>query len=246
MSINSEDELEGMKQAGAVVAKALAAMKAEVAPGVTPADLNDICGAVFARYGAVSAPYLEYGAPVHAFVSVNEDVVHGLPTARPLEPGDVVKLDVTPNLNGFVADAALTVVVASTAKASQRLVTCAEEAFWASTQVARAGQPLNTIGRTIERKARQRGLHIIRELAGHGVGRAIHETPEVLNFYRPDNRTLLTEGLVLAIEPMVAIRPGRVRTRADGWTIGMRRGNLTAHYEHTVVITRGKPLVLTA
>lgn len=245
MSITSEDELEGMKRVGAVVAEALAAMKAEVAPGVTPAELNDICGAVFARYGAVSAPYLEYGAPVHAFVSVNEDVVHGLPTTRPLEPGDVVKLDVTPNLNGFVADAALTVVVASTAKASQRLVTCAEEAFWAATQVARAGQPLNAIGRAVERKVRQRGLHVIRELAGHGVGRAIHETPEVLNFYRPNDRTLLTEGLVLAIEPMVAIRPGRVTTRADGWTIGMREGNLTAHYEHTVVITKGKPLVLT-
>ncbi len=103
MSINSEEELEGMKQVGAVVAEALTAMKAEVAPGVTPAELNEICGAVFRYYGAVSAPYLEYGAPVHAFVSVNEDVVHGLPTARPLKPGDVVKLDVTPNLNGFVA-----------------------------------------------------------------------------------------------------------------------------------------------
>ena len=246
MSINSEDELEGMQQVGAAVAEALAAMKAEVAPGVTPADLNEICGAVFARYGAVSAPYLEYSAPVHAFVSVNEDVVHGLPTTRPLEPGDVVKLDVTPNLNGFVADAALTVVAASTSRTSQRLVACAEDAFWAATQVARAGQPLNTIGRAIERKVRQRGLHVIRELAGHGVGRAIHEAPEVLNFYRPSDRTLLTEGLVLATEPMVAIRPGKLTTRADGWTLGMRAGNLTAHYEHTVVITKSKPLVLTA
>ena len=246
MSINSEDELEGMQRVGAVVAEALATMKAEVAPGVTPADLNDICGAVFARYGAVSAPYLEYGAPVHAFVSVNEDVVHGLPTTLPLKNGDVVKLDVTPNLNGFVADAALTTVVSSFSATSKRLITCAEEAFWAAMQAARAGRPLNAIGRTVERKVRQRGLHVIRELAGHGVGRAIHESPEVLNFYRPDDRTRLTEGLVLAVEPMVSIRPGKIMTRADGWTLGMREGNLTAHYEHTVVITKGKPLVLTA
>ena len=246
MSINSEDEREGMQRVGAIVAEALAAMKAEIAPGITPAELNDICGEVFARYGAVSAPYLEYGAPVHAFVSVNEDVVHGLQTTQPLKPGDVVKLDVTPQLNGFVADAALTVVVASTAKASQRLVACAEDAFWAATQVARAGQPLNAIGWAVERKVKQRGLHVIRELAGHGVGRAIHEAPEVLNFYRPNDRTRLTEGLVLAIEPMVAIRPGKIATRADGWTLGMREGNLTAHYEHTVVITKGRPLILTA
>ena len=246
MSINSEDELEGMKQVGTVAAEALAAMKAETTPGITPADLNEICGEVFARYGAVSAPYLEYGAPVHAFVSVNEDVVHGLPTTQPLKPSDVVKLDVTPNLNGFVADAALTVVVSATTKTSQRLVACAEDAFWAAMQVARAGQPLSSIGRAVERKVRQRGLHVIRELAGHGVGRAIHETPEVLNFYRPDDHTRLTEGLVLAVEPMVSLRSGRITTRADGWTIGMREGNLTAHYEHTIVITKGKPLVLTA
>lgn len=205
MSINSEEELAGMKRVGAIVAEALAAMKAETAPGITPAELNDICGAVFARYGAVSAPYLEYGAPVHAFVSVNEDVVHGLPTTRPLETGDVVKLDVTPNLNGFVADAALTTVVSSVSATSQRLVACAEEAFWAATEVARAGRPLNAIGRAVERKVRQRGLHVIRELAGHGVGRAIHESPEVLNFYRPNDWTLLTEGLVLAIRPLAKV-----------------------------------------
>jgi len=121
-----------MKRAGAVVAAALAAMKASVRPGVTPAQLDDICGDVFAEHGAVSAPRLEYGAPVHAFVSVNADVVHGLPTVRPLEPGDVVKLDVTPNVGGFVADAALTVVVPPALEVAERLVACAEAAFWAA------------------------------------------------------------------------------------------------------------------
>lgn len=246
MSIASEDELEGMKRAGAVVAEALAAMKAAVEPGVTPAQLNAICGEVFAEHGAVSAPYLEYGAPVHAFVSVNADVVHGLPTRRPLEPGDVVKLDVTPNVGGFVADAALTVIVPPAPDVATRLVACTEAAFWAAMRTARAGRPLHVIGRAVEREVKRRGFHVIRELAGHGVGRAIHEAPEVLNFYRSRDATKLTEGLVLAVEPMVATRAGRVKTRPDGWTLGVQHGSLTAHYEHTVVITQGKPLVLTA
>ena len=246
MSIDSESDLEHLKRVGAVVAEALAAMRAAVRPGVTPATLNEICGEVFSRHGAASAPYMEYGAPVNAFISVNEDVVHGLPTIRPLKPGDVVKLDVTPHLDGFVADAAVTVIVPPAAKLAERLVACAEASFWGAMDAAQAGRPLNGIGGAVERQAKKRGFHVIRELAGHGVGRAIHERPEVLNFYRPGDRTLLTEGLVLAVEPMVSSRPGRVETRADGWTIGLRAGNLTAHFEHTVVITGGKPLILTA
>ena len=245
MSITSEDDLEGIKHAGAVVAAALAATKAAVRPGVTPAQLDAICGEVFAEHGAVSAPRLEYGAPVHAFVSINEDVVHGLPTDRPLEPGDVVKLDVTPNVGGFVADAAVSVVVPPASKVATRLVACAEAAFWAALRVAQAGRPLHALGRAVEREVKRRGFHVLRELTGHGVGRAIHETPEVLNFYRPGDANL-TEGLVLAVEPMVATRAGRVTTRADGWTLGVRPGTLTAHFEHTVVITKGKPLVVTA
>lgn len=246
MSITSEDELEGMKRAGAVVAEALAAMRAAVEPGVTPAQLNAICGEVFAEHGAVSAPHLEYGAPVHAFVSVNADVVHGLPTQRPLEPGDVVKLDVTPNVGGFVADAALTVIVPPAPDIATRLVACTEAAFWAAMRAARAGRPLHAIGRAVEREVKRRGFHVIRELAGHGVGRAIHEAPEVLNFYRSRDAAKLTEGLVLAVEPMVATKAGWVKTRPDGWTLGVQHGSLTAHYEHTVVITKGQPLVLTA
>ena len=245
MSITSADDLEGIKHAGAVVAAALAAMKTAVRPGVTPARLDAICGEVFDEYGAVSAPRLEYGAPVHAFVSVNADVVHGLPTNRPLEPGDVVKLDVTPNVGGFVADAALTVVVPPASKVATRLVACTEAAFWAALRVAQAGRPLHVLGRAVEREVKRCGFYVLRELAGHGVGRAIHETPEVLNFYRPGDAKL-TEGLVIAVEPMVATRAGRVTTRADGWTLGVRPGTLTAHFEHTVVITRGKPLVVTA
>ena len=246
MSIGTEAELAAMKRAGAVVAEALRVMKAAVRPGITPAELDALCGGVFAKYGAQSAPRLVYGAPVNAFISVNEDVVHGLPTLRPLQPNDIVKLDVTPSVEGFIADAAITVVVPPAKGQTRALTECAEAAFWAAMKVARAGKPLHIIGRMIEKEVKQRGFFVIRELSGHSLGRTIHEEPSVLNFYRPQDRTLLTDGLVLAVEPMVSSRRDRVQTGADGWTIGTRKGSLTAHFEHTVVITRGKPLILTA
>ncbi len=158
---------------------------------------------------------------------------------------DVVKLDVTPNVAGFVVDAAITIVVPPASKLATRITACAEAAFWEAMRLAQAGRPLHALGRAVEREVKRRGFHVIWELAGHGVGRAVHEAPEVLNFFQP-GETKLTEGLVLAVEPMVSTKAGRIETRQDGWTIGVRRDTLTAHYEHTVVITQGKPLVLTA
>ena len=246
MSIRTEAELAAMRRAGKVVAEALRTMKAAVRPGVTPAELDALCAGVYARHGATSAPRLVYGAPVNAFISVNDDVVHGLPTLRPLQPGDVVKLDVTPSVGGFIADAALSVVVPPANAQADALVACAEAAFWAALKVARVGKPIHVIGRAVEREVARRGFHVIRELSGHSLGRTIHEEPSVLNFYRPQDRTKLTDGLVLAVEPMVSTKRGPVRTKADGWTVGTRDGSLTAHFEHTVVIAKGKPLILTA
>ena len=246
MSIRTEAELEAMKRAGAVVAEALRVMKEAVRPGITPAELDALCGGVFAKHGAQSAPRLVYGAPVNAFISVNEDVVHGLPTLRPLRPNDVVKLDVTPSVEGFIADAAVTVVVPPAREQTRALAACAEAALWTALRVARAGKPVNVIGRAVEREVKRRGFHVLRELSGHSLGRRVHEEPSVLNFYRPQDRTPLTDGLVLAVEPMVSTRRGPVQTRADGWTIGTQNGSLTAHFEHTVVVTKGRPLILTA
>jgi methionyl aminopeptidase len=158
----------------------------------------------------------------------------------------VVKLDVTPWVNGFIADAAVTVVVPPASREAVRLVACAEAAFWAAMKVTRAGRPLHVVGCAVEQEVRRHGFSVIRELSGHGVGRAIHEKPDVLNFYHPKDRQRLTEGLVLAVEPMIAAGRSRVETRPDGWTIGTRDGSLTAHYEHTIVVTKGNPVVLTA
>lgn len=247
MSIDSEHDLQSMQHAGKVVAEALKAMKEAILPGVTPLELDHLCGEVFKKHGAVSAPRQVYGAPVHAFISVNDDVVHGLPTSRPLQAGDVVKLDVTPVVNGYIADAAITVAVPPASPQALKLIACAEAAFEAAMQVASAGKPIHVIGKAIETTVTSRGFTVLRELSGHSVGRTIHEEPTVLNYHHPRDRYPLHEGLVLAIEPLISVgRRGRVKTRKDGWTLTTMDGSLSAHFEHTVVITGGRPLILTA
>lgn len=236
-----------MRSAGQVVAETLRRLRAAVQPGVTPVELDALAGEVFARHGAHSAPRLTYDAPVNVFISVNDDVVHGLPTTRPLQAGDVVSLDVTPCVNGYVADAALTVAVPPVSPVASRLIECAEAAFEAAMRAARAGRPVHVIGRAIETEVARRGFTVLRELNGHGVGRTIHEKPDVPNFYHPAFKTALREGMVLAVEPMVSAgKAWRTVTRRDGWTIGTRDGALAAHYEHTVMITKARPIVLTA
>lgn len=247
MTVNNERDLEGMKLAGKVVARTLEVLKAAVEPGITPAELDALAGQVFAQYGAFSAPRLEYSAPVNVFISVNDDIVHGLPTNRPLAAGDVVSIDVTPNVGGYVADAAATVAVPPVSPVATRLIACAEAAFAQAMKAARAGRPLNGIGRAIETEVARRGFTLLRELQGHGVGRAVHEKPDVPSFYDPRLRKPLHEGLVLAVEPMVSSgRHWRTKPLKDGWTIATTDGGLAAHFEHTIMITRGAPLILTA
>ncbi|SMB90107.1 type I methionyl aminopeptidase [Deinococcus hopiensis] len=247
MTITNGRDLEGMKLAGKVVARTLEALKTAVEPGITPAELDAMAGQVFAQYGAFSAPRAEYAAPVNVFISVNDDIVHGLPTLRPLAAGDVVSIDVTPNVGGYVADAAVTVAVPPVSPVANRLIACAEAAFGEAMKVARAGRPLHGIGRAIETEVARRGFTLLRELQGHGVGRAIHEKPDVPNFYHPALKKLLHAGLVIAVEPMVSSgRNWRTKTLRDGWTISTADGSTAAHFEHTIMVTAGAPLILTA
>ncbi len=245
MSIGSRRDLDGMKAAGRVVHRALAAMRAAVRPGATTAGLDAIAGAVFAEAGAQSAPRMALGFPGETCISVNDQAVHGIPGQRTLHEGDLVKLDVTAELNGYIADAAITVTVGAASQASQRLLACARQALRRAMSVARAGRRVNEIGLEVERHVRRAGFSVVRELAGHGVGRAIHEEPSIPNYFDPRDRTRLTEGLVITIEPIIAAGSGRVVEDRDGWTIRTADGSPAAHFEHTMVITRGRPLVLT-
>ena len=189
---------------------------------------------------------MAYGFPGTVLISINDQVVHGVPGARHVRRHDLVKLDVTVEKDGYVADAARTVLVEGGSSKARRLRACAMDAFQASLRVARAGNRVSEIGRVVEDEVRRQGFSVIRGLAGHGVGRAIHEAPSVPNYYEARQTDVLTDGLVITIEPIICAGSERVVEERDGWTIRTRDGSLSAHHEHTIVITQGAPVILTA
>lgn len=246
MSIESPEELAGLRAAGAVVRLMLAAMRQAVRPGVTTAELDEIGARTMREHGAQSAPGLVYGFPGVNCISVNEEAVHGIPGKRMLCEGELVKLDVTVEKDGFMADAAITVPVGKVTAENEKLVSCAERAFKKAMLVARAGFRVWEIGRVIEREVRRNGFSVIRDLGGHGIGRTIHEGPRVPNYPDPTARQVLTEGLVIAVEPIIAAGTGEAVLEKDGWTLRTADRKNSAHYEHTLVITKGAPILLTA
>jgi methionyl aminopeptidase len=246
MSINGPEELAGMRAAGAVVREMLAAMKSAVCPGITTAELDEVGAGVMRRHGAQSAPKLVYKFPGVNCISVNDEAVHGIPGERALVAGDLVKLDVTVEKDGFMADAAVTVPVGEVTEERQRLVACAERAFAKAMLVARAGFRVSEIGRVVEREVRRSGFSVIRDFGGHGIGRTIHEAPRVPNYADPEANQILTEGLVITVEPIISAGSGRSFVARDKWTIVTSDHSASAHYEHTLVITKGEPMLLTA
>ena len=235
-----------MRAAGEVVRAMIAAMKERVRPGVSTAELDAVGGEVMRQHGARSAPALVYQFPGVNCISVNDEAVHGIPGDRKVCEGDLVKLDVTVEKNGFMADAAVTVGVGEVGDENRRLMECAERAFTKAMLVARAGFRVSEIGRVVEREVRRSGFSVIRDLGGHGIGRTIHEEPRVPNFADPGANHILTEGLVITVEPIIAAGSGRAVVAKDGWTIKTADGRPSAHYEHTLVITKREPILLTA
>ena len=236
-----------MKEVGRIVRLALQAMAERVRAGVTTAELADVGGKVMRENGAQSAPRMVYGFPGDVLISLNDEAVHGIPsTSRRICAGDLMKLDVTFEKNGYMADAALTVPVEPVSDEARRLVACAERAFGEAMKVARANRFVNDIGRVVEQEVRRSGFRVIRELGGHGIGHTIHEPPSVPNFRDPSMTQRLTDGLVITVEPIIAAGSGKPIDSEDGWTVKTADGELSAHYEHTLVITDGTPLLLTA
>jgi methionyl aminopeptidase len=246
MSITTEEELRALKAAGEAVSRVLEAMKREVHPGVTTAELDEVGAKVMRSNHARSAPAMVYKFPGANCISVNEEAVHGIPAERRLRNGDLVKLDVTLEKDGFMADAAITVPVGEFSSTDEKLVACAERAFQKALLVARAGFRVFEIGRAVEKEVRRNGFSVIRELGGHGIGRTIHEEPRVPNFADTTATQFLSEGMVITIEPIIAAGKGDIVTNADGWTVSTADRSRSAHYEHTIVITKGRPIVLTA
>jgi methionyl aminopeptidase len=246
MTISSQSDLQGMQRVGRLVARTIARMREELRPGVTTGALDSI-GERFARAeGARSAPQMTYGFPGFTCISVNEEIVHGVPGARAVRAGDLVKLDVTLELDGFMADSAVTVVVPPAGDDARRLQRAARVAFNRGFDAARVGARLRDVGAAVESAARREGADVFRDLGGHGIGRRLHEEPSVPNWSDPMAMSVLHEGLVIALEPMLTLSSARVVQERDGWTLRTHDRSLAAHHEHTIMIRRGKPLVLTA
>lgn len=246
MSITTPAELAAMRAAGAIVRRMLDAMKLAVRPGVTTAELDEAGAQVMREQGARSAPQMVYKFPGVSCISLNDEAVHGIPGDRAVHEGDLLKLDVTIEKDGFMADAAETVAVGEVAEESRRLMECAQAAFEKAMLVARAGFRVSEIGRVVEREVRRSGFSVIRDLGGHGIGRTIHEDPRVPNFADPAATQILTEGLVITVEPIIAAGSGRAFVAKDGWTVCTADHRPSAHYEHTLVITKSEPMLLTA
>ena len=244
MSIDSPDELAAMRAAGQVVAEAIREMRRRVRPGVTTAELDEVAAQVFARHGARSGPMLDYDFPGTTCISLDDECVHGIPGARRLREGQLVKLDVTAELDGFYADACRTVAVGKPKGREQRLMAAAQSALKLGLEQAKAGNNVGAIGAAVQTEVERRGFSVCVELSGHGIGRRIHEEPDVPNVAWDGPE--LTNGLVITVEPIIAAGRGDVYVDDDGWTIRTEDRSHSAHFEHTIVVTEGAPILLTA
>ena len=246
MTIANQNDLDGILAAGRVVAAVRDAMLAAIEPGMTTAELDAIGGAMLERLGARSAPQVTYEFPGFTCISINEEAAHGVPGARVVQAGDLVNVDVSAELDGYFADTGATGIVPPSTPEKNRLCFATRLALQSAVKEARAGNRLNAIGRAAQRVARSSGFKVIRNLAGHGVGRSLHEEPEaIVGYYEPRDRRVLHEGMVLAIEPFLSTKSSFVEETDDGWTLVGEPGNLSAQYEHTVIVTRGSPIVVT-
>ncbi len=235
-----------MRAACKAAAEVLQGVAAQVQPGRTTKELDDAAAEMIRKVGGKS-PFLGYkGYPGHVCVSVNEEVVHGIPSSRRVQYGDIVSLDVGIILDGYVGDNATTVAVGAVDPRTQMLLTVTEQALYAGIAAARAGNRVVDISRAIQTMVEGRGLHVVREFVGHGVGRKLHEEPQIPNFVQSGVKTeKLKPGMTLAIEPMINAGTSDVQMLSDGWTVVSADGSPSAHFEHTVMVTEGEPEILT-
>ncbi|HOX58695.1 MAG TPA: type I methionyl aminopeptidase [Candidatus Paceibacterota bacterium] len=243
--LKSERDLEAMRPACAVAGTVLNEVAAFVQPGVTTKEVNDFAASRIKHFGAKSAflGYRKY--PCHICISVNDQVVHGLAGSRALQFGDIVSLDVGVIYSGFIGDTARTVAVGGCGVLAQRLIDVAEKALYQGISQALPGGRVADISRTIQNYVEGNGFSVVREFVGHGVGRTMHEEPQIPNFVDGKSSPKLRPGMTLAIEPMVNAGAAGVKILNDGWTVVTQDGSLSAHFEHTVLITEAQPEVLT-
>lgn len=246
MSINSQKDLDNLRKVGRIVARCLQLMQSKLEPGITTGELDAIGGAYLASQGAQSAPKLSYDFPGFTCISVNEQAAHGIPGARTIRAGDLVNIDVSAELDGYFADTGGSAIVPPESKLHLQICASARTALENAMLEARAGAKINRIGFAIETEAKKHGFTVIENLGSHGVGRALHEEPGFIpGYYDKKDRRVLSENQVITIEPFISSGAHEVFDSGDGWTLITPPGTFTAQYEHTIVITKGKPLIMT-
>ena len=243
----SAAELEKMRAAGRLVGEVLTEMTARVAPGVTTAALDEIAEEMIRDAGAIPAFKGYHGYPATICASINEEVIHGIPSGRRiLNEGDVVSIEVGASLDGYYGDSAVTLPVGAVSEQAATLLRVTEESLYRAIERVRVGGRISDIGHAVQHHVEAYGFSVVREFVGHGIGQRMHEEPQVPNYGEPGRGPRLTEGMVLAIEPMVNAGKPAVKVLADGWTAVTRDGSLSAHFEHTVAVTADGPWILTA
>ena len=245
--IKSSAEILLMREAGRINAKALAAVKELLQPGVTTADLNAAAEETLRKNGAYS-PFKNYGQPpfpASITISINEQLVHGIPGKRRLKEGEIVSVDCGAVVEGYVGDAAFTAGVGEISASAKALLETTEKALYVGIDQMRKGKYTGDISAAIQKFVEGKGFQVTREYTGHGVGRQMHEGPQVPNYGKPGTGILLQPGMTIALEPMVLVGTHRTRVLSDQWTVVSADGSLTAHFEHSIAVTEGEPLILT-
>lgn len=248
MSITSDEELLGMQQISNAVAETLKQMRAHAAPGMTAKELDDFGGEILNSLGAKSAPRLTYDFPGWTCISVNNEIAHGIPTDdKVLKEGDLINIDVSAELNGFWADNGGSFILGEDLNDLQPLVDASKQILRKAINQIKGGVKIADIGKLIETEARKSGYKVIKNLAGHGVGRSLHEEPhDILNCYDRFNNTRFRKNSVVAIETFIATASTYADQEEDGWTLVGNKGGYVAQHEHTIMVTDGKPVILTA
>jgi methionyl aminopeptidase len=246
MIVDSENDIKHLKIIGHLCAMALKTMMEQVKPGMTTLELDNIGKEFLTKEGAQSAPISMYQFPGATCISVSPVIAHGIPNDHVLREGELINIDVSAELDGYFADTGGSMVVAKHVPQYEKMIEATRSALVKAVQAAKAGQPLNLIGKAIQDEAHRNGYGVIFDLTGHGIGHKLHEDPtQVFNYYKSKDRRILDEGLVLAIEPFLTTGKGHVLEEADGWSLRTTDRMIAAQFEHTIIVTKDEPIILT-
>ena len=246
MIVNTEEDIKHLKAIGHICAMTLKTMMEHAKPGMTTLELDNIGMEFLAKEGAQSAPMAMYQFPGATCISVSPVIAHGIPNNRVLREGELINIDVSAEMNGYYGDTGASMVVSKHVPEYEKLLAATRATLEKAVRVAVAGQPLNLIGQTIQEEAKRNGYGVIFDLTGHGIGHKLHEEPtEVFNYYKQTDRRILEEGVVLAIEPFLTTGKGHVHEERDGWSLRTIDKTIAAQFEHTIIVTKNGPIILT-